>query len=256
MVKIGIIGGSGFDNPQILKESKELYVGTKYGQPSSPLKIGKISNIDVVLLARHGRGHSITPTNTNNKANITSLKEQGCTHIIATTACGSLREEIERGDLVILDQFIDFTKKRNLTFFDNFPGRGGENAQHIAMPDPFSKNLRNIFIKKCKELNLKHHKKGTVITIEGPRFSTRAESNMYRIFGADVVNMSIAPECALSNEAGIPYAAVAISTDYDSWKENEIDVTWEEILDTFGKNVKNVIKLIVEIIPEIEKCQK
>ena len=249
MVKIGIIGGSGLDNPDILKDARDLVVSTKYGEPSSPLKLGKINDVDVVLIARHGRKHTITPTNVNYRANIQSLKDHGCTHILATTACGSLREEIGRGDLVILDQFIDFTRLRKLSFFDEFPPG---DAKHTAMAYPYSEELRNLIIEGATELNLKFHKKGTVITIEGPRFSTRAESKMFRIWGADVINMSIAPETILANEAGIPYAAIAMSTDYDCWKDDEAPVTWEEILEIFGKNVNNVIKLLTRTINKLK----
>jgi len=249
MVKIGIIGGSGLDNPEILKEAKDINVDTPYGKPSSPLKIGKIHGVDVVLLARHGREHTIPPTQVNYRANIQALKDQACSHIIATTACGSLREKIDRGDLVILDQFIDFTRLRKISFFEKFDP---EDMKHTPMADPYSVELREILIETAKELNLNHHETGTVVTIEGPRFSTRAESNMFRVWGADVINMSIAPETILANEAGIPYAAIAMSTDYDCWKVDEIPVTWEEILDIFGKNVDNVIALLTNTIRKIK----
>ena len=249
MVKIGIIGGSGLDDPNILEDAKEAEVKTPYGKPSSKLTVGKIKGVDVVLIARHGREHTITPTKVNFRANIHALKEQGCTHIIATTAVGSLREEIDRGHLVILDQFIDFTKHRQFTFHDEFePG----NAKHTAMATPFSEDLRQELIKTCKELKTFCHEKGTVITIEGPRFSTTAESKMFRLWGADVINMSIAPECALANEAGIPYAAVAMSTDYDCWKEDEEPVTWEAILEIFKANVEKVTDLLINTIPKVK----
>jgi 5'-methylthioadenosine phosphorylase len=249
MVKIGIIGGSGLDNPNILKNAEDINVETPFGKPSSPLKVGKINDVDVVLIARHGREHTIPPTQVNYRANIHALEDQGCTHILATTACGSLREKIERGDLVILDQFIDFTRLRKISFYEEFaPG----DMKHTPMADPYSEVLRNILIETAKELNIKHHETGTVVTIEGPRFSTRAESNMFRVWGADVINMSIAPETILANEAGIPYAAVAMSTDYDCWKEDEAPVTWEEILEIFGKNVNNVINLLTNSIPKIK----
>jgi len=248
MVKIGIIGGSGLDNPGILKEAKDINVDTSYGKPSSPLKIGKINDVDVVLIARHGREHTIPPTQVNYRANIQALKDQACSHIIATTACGSLREEIDRGDLVILDQFIDFTRLRKISFFEKFNPR---DMKHTPMADPYSVELRKILIETAKELNLRHHETGTVVTIEGPRFSTRAESKMFRGWGADVINMSIAPETILANEAGIPYAAIAMSTDYDCWKEDEAPVTWEEILEIFGKNVDNVIALLINTIKKI-----
>ncbi|MFX1417710.1 MAG: S-methyl-5'-thioadenosine phosphorylase [Promethearchaeota archaeon] len=249
MVKIGIIGGSGLDNPDILRDAKDIEVDTQYGKPSSPLRLGKIHDVEVILIARHGREHTIPPTQVNFRANIQALKDQGCSHILATTACGSLREKINRGDLVILDQFIDFTRLRKISFFEEFePG----DMKHTPMADPYSEEMREILIETAKELNLKHHEKGTVVTIEGPRFSTRAESNMFRIWGADVINMSIAPETILANEAGIPYAAVAMSTDYDCWKEDEVPVTWEEILEIFSKNVDNVIALLTNTIKKMK----
>jgi 5'-methylthioadenosine phosphorylase len=247
MVRIGIIGGSGLDNPDILKNAKDVEANTPYGKPSSNLKIGKIGKVDVVLLARHGRHHEIPPSKVNYRANIYALKEQGITHILATTACGSLREEIGRGDLVIADQLIDFTRHREVTFFEHFK----EGAKHTPMPEPFSAELRKILIKTAKELKYKAHDKGTVITIEGPRFSTKAESKMFRAWGADVVNMSIAPECILANELSIPYAAIAMSTDYDCWKEDEKPVTWDEIVKVFNENVSKVTKLLLKTILRI-----
>jgi 5'-methylthioadenosine phosphorylase len=248
MSKIGIIGGSGLDNPDILQDISDVEIETPYGKPSSSLKTGKIAGVDVVLLARHGREHTIPPTQVNFRANISALKQAGCTHIIATTAVGSLREEIGRGDLVILDQFIDFTRHRLCSFCESFEPHKPE---HSPTADPFDNNLRALLINGCQELNLKHHPTGTVVTIEGPRFSTRAESKMFRVWGADVINMSIAPEAALANEAKIPYATIAMSTDYDCWKENEEPVTWQAILDIFHKNAKNVTDLLLNTIPKI-----
>ena len=250
MVRIGIIGGSGLEDPNILKNAQEIDVETPYGPPSSPLTTGTIEGIDVVLLARHGRHHTITPTHVNFRGNIWALKQAGCTHIIATTAVGSLREEIKRGDLVIIDQFIDFTRFRNVTFFDEFEVG---NARHTAMPDPFSEEIRSVLIDCAKELGLAFHERGAVITCEGPRFATRAESRMFRIWGADIVNMSVAPEAALANEAGIPYGAVAMSTDYDSWKEDEEPVTWEMILDIFSKNVEKITGLLLKAVPQLAR---
>jgi 5'-methylthioadenosine phosphorylase len=251
MIKIGIIGGSGLENPDILEGAQKLSVETPYGDPSSSLTLGKINGVNVVLLSRHGSGHAITPTGVNNRANIYALKEIGCTHIIVTTACGSLREEIGRGDLVILDQFIDFTKHRALTFFDEFPGDGAENAQHIAMAEPFSEDLRKVLIETARELNIKHHESGTVITIEGNRFSTRAESKMFKSWGADVINMSVAPECILANEAGLPYAAIAMATDYDSWKADEDSADWSDILKVFSQNVERATRLLIRSVSKV-----
>ena len=248
MAVIGIIGGSGLDDPDILQNPKDVVVETPYGDPSAPLKNGDIAGTEVFLLARHGTEHTIPPTQVNYRANVHALKEMGCTHLIASTAVGSLQEGIERGDLAILDQFIDFTKHRKSTFHEEFaPHR----PVHVTMADPFSPAIRLKLVKGCRELGFRFHERATVITIEGPRFSTRAESHMFRAWGADVINMSIAPECTLANEAGIPYAAVAMSTDYDCWKEDEEPVTWEAVLETFSSNVEKVKALFLTAIPRI-----
>jgi 5'-methylthioadenosine phosphorylase len=249
MIKIGIIGGSGLDNPDLLQNPHDIEVDTKYGNPSAPLKTGTISGKDVVILARHGREHTIPPTFVNYRANIQALKDVGCTMIIATTACGSLRKEIDRGHLVILDQFIDFTRMRPVSFHEEFEPHG---AVHIGMADPFDENLRSLLNETCKSLGIAYHETGTVVTIEGSRFSTRAESNMFRMWGADVINMSVAPECLLANETGLPYAAIAMSTDYDCWKTDEAPVTWEEILEVFKGNVEKVTSLLTEVIKKIK----
>ena len=247
MVKIGIIGGSGLDDPEMLKGAREVVVDTPFGPPSSPLTCGRLNGVEAVMIARHGRAHQFSPSQVNYRANIQALKAQGVTHILATTACGSLRAEIERGDLVILDQFIDFTRHRQNTFFETFD----EGPRHTSMAEPFDAQLRSVLSASAAELNLKTHARGTVVTIEGPRFSSRAESRMYRLWGADVINMSIAPEVILANEIQIPYAAVAMSTDYDCWKEDEIPVTWDEILEVFRRNVSNVEQLLLNTIPKI-----
>lgn len=248
MTKIGIIGGSGLDNPDILEHASDQVITTRWGMPSTPLKQGKISGIDVVLLGRHGREHTITPTHVNYRANVQAMKDAGCTHILATTAVGSLREDIGRGDLVILDQFIDFTRLRAMSFHETF---APHQPVHTPMADPFDPKLRAILIGLCHQQAHRFHSHGTVVTIEGPRFSTRAESRMFRAWGADVINMSIATEATLANEAGIPYAAVAMSTDYDCWKTDEHPVTWDAILAVFNNNAKKVTSLLVEAIPQI-----
>ena len=247
---IGIIGGSGLDNPEILKSSVDEKASTRFGEPSSALKRGTIDGTEVILLARHGREHTIPPSQVNYRANIMALKEAGCRFIVATTAVGSLREEIKRGDLIIIDQFIDFTKQRKMTFCESFePNK----PVHTPMADPFDARLREILISECKLLGYPFHDKGTVITIEGPRFSTRAESFMFRTLGADIINMSIATETVLANEAEIPYAAVAMSTDYDCWKSEEEPVTWEAVLKVFNENAARVTSLLKNIIPKIGK---
>lgn len=245
MARIGIIGGSGLDNPDILQDAADHETNTPWGIPSSPLRSGAIGGTEVVMLARHGREHTIPPTQVNYRANLFALKEAGCTHILATTAVGSLREQIARGDLVVLDQFIDFTRRRPVTFHEHFtPGA----AVHTPMAEPFDNGLRRRMIDAAQELGYRHHERGTVVTIEGPRFSTRAESHMFRTLGADVINMSVAPEAILANEIGLPYAAVAMSTDYDSWKADEVPVSWEEIVRVFKENAAKVTELLVRVI--------
>jgi 5'-methylthioadenosine phosphorylase len=252
MAKIGILGGSGLDDPQILKDARDELVATHWGEPSSPLRHGTIEGVACVLLARHGRQHTLPPTQVPNRANIQALLDAGCTHILSTTAVGSLRNKIARGDLVIVDQFIDFTRFRKTSFHDAFePGQ----PAHTPMADPFDAALRKLLIESARALKIKHHPKGTVVTIEGPRFSTRAESQMFRAWGADIINMSIAPECALANEAGIPYATVAMSTDYDCWKDDEEPVSWEQIVAIFEQNVEKVVKLLVATIARLREPQ-
>lgn len=245
-VKVGIIGGTGLDDPEILETPGEKDLDTPYGKPSSPLTTGKIGGTDVIILARHGKDHSIYPTGVNYRANIYALKQEGCTHIIATTAVGSLREKIKPGDIVFPDQFIDFTKNRKLTFFDI------DKVVHTSMAEPFCDNLRSLLVKNTEKLDYKHHVKGTVITIEGPRFSTKAESHMFRGFGADVINMSTVPEVILAREQGICYQSIAMSTDYDCWKEGEETVTWGMIVSIMNKTADRVKTLILKTLPEIE----
>jgi 5'-methylthioadenosine phosphorylase len=248
MAVIGVIGGSGLDNPDILSNPRDEKATTPYGEPSSPLKLGTIGGAEVVLLARHGREHTIPPSQVNYRANIAALKAAGCTHIIATTAVGSLREEIGRGDLVVIDQFIDFTKQRKMTFHEKFEPHS---PVHTPMADPYDSRLRGLLIEECGRLGCSFHDHGTVVTIEGPRFSTRAESHMFRAWGADVINMSIATETALANELGVPYAAAAMSTDYDSWRVGEEPVTWEAIAKVFAGNAAKMTALLAAVVPKV-----
>jgi 5'-methylthioadenosine phosphorylase len=241
---IGIIGGSGLDDPKLLKNFKEISVKTPFGKPSSKLTCGKIGNTEVAILARHGKKHTIIPTHVPYRANIWTLQKIGCTHIIATTACGSLREKFKPGDIIFIDQFIDNTKHRILTFYEN-------KLIHTPMAEPFNQKLRKKLINSAKGLKIKYHNRGTMITIEGPRFSTKAESHMFRSWGADLINMSTVPEVILANELGIPYQAIAMSTDYDCWKEDEETVTFEIILKRMAENADKVKKLLINTIKNI-----
>jgi len=246
-LKIGIIGGSGMEDPTLISDYSKETVSTPYGDPSSELIVGNIAGVPVVILSRHGQGHSINPTNVNYRANIWSLKENGCTHILAATACGSLREQIEPGHFVFPDQFIDRTTKRINTYFD------GSDVQHVSMGDPFSSEMRNCLVRACDQLGFTYHDSGTVVTIEGPRFSTKAESIMFRSWGCDIINMSTVPEVVLARELELEYQSMAMSTDYDCWHESEDEVTMEMIYAIMEKNVKNVKKLIEQVIPLIQE---
>jgi len=242
--KIGIIGGSGMDDPKLLGNPKKTEMETPYGKPSDKLLSGTIQNTEVVILARHAKDHSISPTKIPFRANIWALKNIGCTHILATTACGSLRDDLMPGDLVFIDQFIDWTKLRKLSFFE-------DEVVHTPMSEPFDARMRKKLTETAQKLGFRHHEKGTMITIEGPRFSTKAESHMFRMMGADLINMSTVPEAPLANELEIPYQSIAMVTDYDCWKENEEPVTFEMVLSTMKENAEKVKSLIIGVISVI-----
>jgi len=250
VVKIGMIGGSGFDDPDFLTDVRSIKKGTPFGSLSADLIVGKAGEIETVIMLRHGKGHRIMPSAINYRANIWAMKEVGVTHIIATSACGSLRAEIEPGHLVFPDQFIDWTRTRKSTFHE------GDQVVHMAMADPFCERLRSILIETCITEGIIHHPRGTVVTIEGPRFSTRAESRMFRMLGGDIINMSTVPEAVLAREAGICYAVAAMSTDYDTWHDSEAPVTWEMIAETMNNNVENVKKIFFRSLSKItyEQC--
>lgn len=245
---IGIIGGTGLEKNNILENARKINVNTKYGDPSSPIIVGNIDGKEVAILSRHGIQHTITPTHVNYRANIEALKSIGCTDIIATTACGSLREEIAPGHFIIPDQFIDFTKLRTNTFYDEFEPN---NMKHCPMANPYNDELRKKLMDAATAENAIVHDKGTLITIEGPRFSTKAESRMFRLWGADLINMSTATESALANEAEVNYAIIAVATDYDCWRENEVPVSLEMILQNFQKSIITLQKVLLRTIKSI-----
>ena len=245
MAKIGIIVGTGLETLDFFEKSKKINKKNKFGMPSSELLCGTIGKNEVVILSRHGADHIITPRNVNNRANIMALKEAGCTHIISTSVCGSLHNGVNRGDIVIPDQFIDFTRFRDITFYDEFTG--GE-VKHTAMADPFDEKTRNILINALTKMKIRHLKRGTMVTIEGPRFSTQAESKMFRILGGDVVNFTITPEAILANEIGIPYVTISVCTDYDCWKVDENAVSWDSLMDVFKQYSETVEQLLLAAI--------
>lgn len=249
--QIGIIGGSGFDDPDILHSREEKTVDTPFGQPSDALVTGEISGVPCVLLARHGRRHALTPTNVNYRANIHALKQEGCTHILATTACGSLREDIHPGDIVILDQFIDRTFKREPTFYDGAPGHPYIGVCHIQMDQPFCHKTRSILIQTARQLGLNVHERGTTVTVEGPRFSSKAESFLFQSWGCHVVNMTTVPEVCLAKEAGMCYASIGLPTDYDCWKDEPVNV--EMVMKTLRENGDRGRQLLVSAVGAMAK---
>jgi len=249
MIKIGIIGGSGLDDPKLLENYEVVDVTTPFGQPSSSITQGKLNGVDVAILARHGKKHQIMPSNVNYRANIWALKELGCTHIIATTAVGSLREDIAPGHLVFPDQFIDRTTKRAQSFYDT------NKVCHIPMAEPFCPELRKHLSETATQLNIIAHRSGTIVTIEGPRFSTKAESHMFRAWGAHIINMSTVPEVVLAREAGLCYASIAMSTDFDCWREATAHVTLDEVLRVMYNNAEKVKQLLRHLIPKIHHTE-
>lgn len=250
-VKIGIIGGSGLSNPQLLENKQEKCVNTPFGKPSDALVIGTIRGVDCVLLSRHGRGHTIMPGKVNYRANIWALKEEWCTHILVTTACGSLQEGIHPGDIVVLDQFIDRTHMRVQTFYD-----GSEIAPkgicHIPLAEPFCPITSKMIYETAQELGFKVHKGGTMLTIEGPRFSSKAESKMWNSWGAHCINMTTVPEVVLARESGLCYAAMGLVTDYDSWREDTASVNVENVMKTFAANSARATEVLLNVIPKLK----
>jgi 5'-methylthioadenosine phosphorylase len=244
-MKIGIIGGSGVGDPGLWDNTKKIKMHTPYGALSDLITTGTFQGIDVVALPRHGTSHTIQPSHVNYRANIWAMKELGVTHIIAATACGSLREQIKPGDLVFIDQFIDRTTKREQSFYT------GHVICHIPMAEPFCEKLRTLLCAAALQNNIPFHNKGTMVTIEGPRFSTKAESELFRSWKCDVINMSTVPEVVLAREAGICYASIAMATDYDCWKSDEEHVSIELILKTMADNAEKVKTLLKVVIPQI-----
>ncbi|GIY36462.1 s-methyl-5'-thioadenosine phosphorylase [Caerostris darwini] len=251
-VKIGIIGGSGLDDPDILADRKELVCSNSYGDPSDCLIEGKIKDVDCILLARHGRKHDIMPSDINYRANIFALKEQGCTHVIVTNACGSLKEEIKPGDIIFPDQFIDRTTKRHSTFYDG-KDTSLKGVCHIPMHTPFCPDTRQILIETAKELKIAFHESGTIVVIEGPRFSTKAESNLFRSWDCDIIGMTSVPEVVLANELGLCYATIAMATDYDCWRDDGSCVCVADVMATMKGNAAKATHILLKAIPAIAK---
>ena len=245
--RIGIIGGTGVRDPKLIKDAEEVKVHTPYGQTSDLITIGTYIGRRVAFLPRHGNDHTVAPHKINYRANIWALKKLGVEYLISPTAVGSLREDMRAGDFVITTQFIDRTKERPCTFFDE-----GQVA-HVSTADPMCPVLRSLLIDSCKNLGIPHHEKGTYVCIEGPRFSTRAESKMFRLWGADVVGMTLFPEAPLAREAQMCFANISMVSDYDSWNEEKEAVSNAQVIEIMKENSKKLRKLLQDVLPKIPK---
>ena len=248
--KIGVIGGSGLYEMADLKNLKSVKVKTPFGEPSDEYILGTLNNREMVFLPRHGKGHRILPTELNFRANIYGMKKLGVEWILSVSAVGSMKEEIAPGNIVVPDQFIDMTRRRISTFFGN--GIVG----HVAFADPVCGDLHNILYQSGLNAGATVHKGGVYICIEGPQFSTRAESLTYRKWGVDVIGMTNVTEAKLAREAEICYATIALATDYDCWHEAEEDVTVEAILEILHKNVTTAQKIIKNAVSKIDTERK
>ncbi len=240
--KLGIIGGSGLYKMEGFDKIKWKKINTTWGKPSDEILIAKFENEEICFLPRHARGHKINPTNINFRANIDAMKQLGVTDIISVSAVGSLKDKLEPGKFVIVDQFIDRTFSRIKTFFDE------EIVAHVSMAKPTSSCLSDCCETALNKLNIKNQKGGTYVVMEGPQFSTLAESNLYRSWGADVIGMTNMPEAKLAREAEIRYCTVAMVTDYDCWHPDHDEVDVSMVIQTLMKNAANAQNMIKEII--------
>jgi len=244
-LKIGIISGSGFSKLGILKDTEEIEVLTPFGKPSDKITIGKIEGVEVAFLPRHGKGHFLAPHKVNYRANIFALKECGVEYLISLAAVGSLKKEIKPCDFVITNQLIDRTAKRITTFFEDGI------VAHVGFADPFCKNLSDLAYHTVKELGVGVHR-GTYLCMEGPQFSTRAESNLYRSWNVDVIGMTLAPEAKLAREAEMCLCGIATVTDYDCWHTEEKDVCVSSVVENLKKIDKNMADVIKRLVPKIK----
>ena len=247
MNKLAIIGGSGLYSIEGIKNEKWLSISTPWGNPSDEILEVEIENKIVYFLPRHARGHKINPSNINFRANIDALKQLGVTDILSISAVGSLKEELEPGKFVLVDQFIDRTFARTKTFFDS------EIVAHVSMAKPTSPGLMKACDAALKKLDLKYKTGGTYLVMEGPQFSSLAESNLYRSWGCDVIGMTNMPEAKLAREAEIRYTTVAMVTDYDCWHEDHDDVSVEQVIKTLVGNAEKAKKMIVEVVKNFEE---
>ncbi|HOW35889.1 MAG TPA: S-methyl-5'-thioadenosine phosphorylase [Candidatus Omnitrophota bacterium] len=250
MGKVGVIGGSGLYAMEGLKRFKKVKVETPFGDPSDDYIAGTVDGIDVVFLPRHGKGHRISPSEINYRANIFGMKKLGVDAIVSVSACGSLKEELKPMDFVIPDQFLDRTNRcRQATFFTNGI------VAHLAFADPVCPQISEILYQSARKLGISVHKGGTYVNMEGPQFSTKAESHLYRSWGMDIIGMTNLIEAKLAREAEISYATLAAVTDYDCWHEGHETVSIEMIIANLTKNIANAKEILKHAIPQIGRLK-
>ena len=243
--KIGVIGGSGVYEMEKLTDTKLVRISTPFGEPSDDILLGNIGDRRVAFVPRHGRGHRFFPAEVNYRANIYALKQLGVEHLLAFSAVGSMKEEYEPRHIVIPDQLFDRTKDRPSTFF------GDGIVVHVGFADPYCPNLSGVMHQTCKDLGITSHLGGTYVCINGPQFSTRAESRIYRQWGVDVIGMTNLQEAKLAREAEICFTCVALVTDYDVWHQGEEDVSVTAVLDNLRANTENVKRMVESVVPRI-----
>ena len=246
---IGIIGGSGFYNMAGITEVRTVNIDTPFGPTSDPVLLGKVAGRDIAFIARHGKGHRVNPTNVPVRANVFALKALGVTHLISISAVGSMKEEIEPLHMVVPDQLFDRTVHRPRTFFDEGP------VVHIAFAEPYCSDLRAGLLDAARTAGATVHDGGTYICIEGPQFSTRAESILYRQWGMSVIGMTALPEARLAREAEMCYATLAMATDYDTWHPDHDSVTVELVVQNLTRNVKRAQDTVAALIPAIAESR-
>ncbi len=241
--EIGVFGGSGLYS--FLDEVEEVAVETPYGKPSAPVTVGEIGGRPVAFLPRHGRRHELPPHRINYRANVWALREVGVRRILGPCACGALQRELQLGEFVVCDQFVDRTSGRSDTFYD------GPETTHVSAAEPFCADLRRLLVETARELGISVRDRGTVVITQGPRFSTRAESHSYGASGWDVINMTAYPEGYLARELELCYANISMVTDYDAGVAGEEPVSAEEVVRIFGENIERLRELLFAVIPRI-----
>ena len=242
-VAVGVIGGSGLYDIEGLTSTRSIRVRTPFGAPSDAITVGSLEGIRVAFLSRHGRGHLLNPSGINYRANIFALKSLGVSHVISISAVGSMKESIHPGDVVVPDQFIDLTKRRVSTFFDDGV------VAHVAFGEPVCTELTQVLLAAGEKVGATVHRSGTYLCMEGPQFSTKAESRLYRQWGVDVIGMTNMPEAKLAREAELCYATMALVTDYDCWHETAEAVTVEAVLGTLHRNVALAKQILRSAMP-------